>query len=503
MTHVRRQVRNGKTYLYSARTFRDRETGKVRQEVKYLGKEVEKDGERMLKPPVDRKGVRRVLDSGAYVMYRIAQDNGILMQYEDALDGLTRIRDASKKIVILAAECILGPDHSTYVHTGIPEMSDKEIRDVVDLVGRKDPDTISMLERSIAPLIVREFGSSGIVYDLSAIRYYGTENDLARYGHYYHTNGENREINFVLAVTRKGGIPVHHHPLAGSIPSVTTINAFINELRDFGITSILIVMDRGFYSSDNMRELKDYGVIGALPSTVAIHDELIMESKDIENSRNYFQYEDETVFLKEKRMRGSRYVAFFSPRLRTRRLESFYYNLSEKEKSLDTLKGKRFESQSDMTRTVEEELKGLGNLVDVKYDWKEKKFSYKLRHKAIQRKTNRFGYTVLVTNTNIAASELLRVYREKDAVEKAFSHLKPHLEPFFSRSEKGTRARLFLAILGYTLAAVIASRCGIKYNQVLKTISGIREVVYSSGSHAPVEYTKEQRELLGKLKIEL
>ena len=28
-------------------------------------------------------------------------------------------------------------------------------------------------------------------------------------------------------------------------------------------------------------------------------------------------------------------------------------------------------------------------------------------------------------------------YRDKDTVEKAFSHLKPHLEPFFSRSENG------------------------------------------------------------------
>ncbi|MEM3193035.1 MAG: hypothetical protein QW292_13325 [Candidatus Parvarchaeota archaeon] len=62
-----------------------------------------------------------------------------------------------------------------------------------------------MLERSIAPFIIREFGSSGIVYDQSAIRCYGSENDLARYNHYYNTNGENREINFVLAVTRKVG----------------------------------------------------------------------------------------------------------------------------------------------------------------------------------------------------------------------------------------------------------------------------------------------------------
>jgi len=31
----------------------------------------------------------------------------------------------------------------------------------------------------------------------------------------------------------------------------------------------------------------------------------------------------------------------------------------------------------------------------------------------------------------------------------------------------------------------------------------MREVVYSSGAHAPVEYTKEQKEILEKLKLKL
>ena len=81
-----------------------------------------------------------------------------------------------------------------------------------------------------------------------------------------------------------------------------------------------------------------------------------MEYKDIENSSNYIQYDDETIFLKERRVQGLRYVVFFFPRLRTRRFESFYYNFSEMEKNLDALKGKRFQPQSDLTRTVEEEL---------------------------------------------------------------------------------------------------------------------------------------------------
>ena len=53
------------------------------------------------------------------------------------------------------------------------------------------------------------------------------------------------------------------------------------------------------------------------------------------------------------------------------------------------------------------------------------------------------------------------------------------------------------------MIAIMAAKCNTTYNQVLDTISGIREVVYVNGSHAHAEYNKEQRELLEKLKIEL
>ncbi|MCL4480463.1 MAG: hypothetical protein M1113_03140 [Candidatus Thermoplasmatota archaeon] len=100
----------------------------------------------------------------------------------------------------------------------------------------------------------------------------------------------------------------------------------------------------------------------------------------------------------------------------------------------------------------------------------------------------------------MAAHDILRIYRDKDGMEKALSNLKPHLEPFFSRTEEGTTwAGLFLAILGYTMVAITAEKCGITYNKALDTLSGIREVVYSTVSHRHVEYTKEQRELLEKI----
>ena len=115
---------------------------------------------------------------------------------------MTNIREAAKRIGILAARSMTGSYGSIDIHTGAHDGSVKEDRDLTDFIGSENADIISILEHSLSGRIVKSFGSSGIVYDLSAIRYFGSENDLAGYGHYYHSNGGKKEINLVFAVTR-------------------------------------------------------------------------------------------------------------------------------------------------------------------------------------------------------------------------------------------------------------------------------------------------------------
>ena len=105
-----------------------------------------------------------------------------------------------------------------------------------------------------------------------------------------------------------------------------------------------------------------------------------------------------------------------------------------------------------------------------------KAFIYGLKHNAILTRKNRMGYFVLFTNTRMSAVDILRIYRQKDVVEKAFMHSKPCMEPLYARSERGTRARIFLSILGYSIMAMIASRSGFTYKQAEKIISGIKEI---------------------------
>ena len=88
-----------------------------------------------------------------YILYRVAEDNGFIDRYFAAINDLTRIRDPARKIVMLAAECITGSDHSIHLHAGIPDLKDNEILDLIDLVGGNDPDITAILEKSMAGYI--------------------------------------------------------------------------------------------------------------------------------------------------------------------------------------------------------------------------------------------------------------------------------------------------------------------------------------------------------------
>ena len=72
-----------------------------------------------------------------------------------------------------------------------------------------------------------------------------------------------------------------------------------------------------------------------------------------------------------------------------------------------------------------------------------KAFIYGLKHNAILTRKNRMGFFVLFTNTRMSAEDILRIYKQKDVVEKAFMHSKPCMEPLYARSERGTSLPLF------------------------------------------------------------
>jgi hypothetical protein len=124
---------------------------------------------------------------------------------------------------------MIGSTGSIETHTDTRDGTVKENRDLVDFIGSENPHIAAVLQKAI---------SKRIVYDPSAIRYYGKDTDLAEYSHYYDSSKENREINFILAVTWDSRISVRHRIMPDNIVSVSAISNLVMELKDFGIRSV-------------------------------------------------------------------------------------------------------------------------------------------------------------------------------------------------------------------------------------------------------------------------
>ena len=110
-------------------------------------------------------------------------------------------------------------------------------------------------------------------------------------------------------------------------------------------------------------------------------------------------------------------------------------------------------------------------------------------------------FFVLFKITRVSVEYILRIFRQKDLVEKAFV-LKLSMEPLDSRTKRGAKARLFLSIVGYSTMGIIAAWVGFIYQQTEKIILGIKEIVYTNGSPYVIELTKEQKKHMLKNSFE-
>ena len=101
-------------------------------------------------------------------MYSTAVEQGFLFHYDDALQCHTRIRDAAKKILMLAAETIVGPGHSIPLHLGVREM-----REVIETCGgegsRREGVFTPQASPGITLLKVREWHKGQVVPNSAGI----------------------------------------------------------------------------------------------------------------------------------------------------------------------------------------------------------------------------------------------------------------------------------------------------------------------------------------------
>jgi transposase len=124
-----------------------------------------------------------------------------------------------------------------------------------------------------------------LVFDITSLSSASRNIDWLEYG-YNRDRLDLPQVNLGLVLSIHRKIPLYFKLFPGSINDVVTLKNLVAEIKAFGISKSLFILDRGFYSESNIMEMNAEGIdfILPLPFGIKIGKGLISETnQDIEN----------------------------------------------------------------------------------------------------------------------------------------------------------------------------------------------------------------------------
>lgn len=295
-------------------------------------------------------------------------------------------------------------------------------------------------------------------YDSSSISSYSETLNQVQWGR----NKENDklpQINLLLVFGEKSGLPFYYRKLAGNIPDSKTVKHLLEDLDILGFGRTRFVMDRGFYSEDNINGLYREHVkflVGARLSLKFIRKNLDDVYDDIRMFTNYdegistygYTVRAEWNYTQERPYKGDVIKD-------KRRIYIHYYYSIEKGSDDEQAFDKRISSLYNELlegKPVEEHKKAYAQFFEVK-DTPARGRRVYYKEDEIKAARRYLGYFALITNEKMDAFTALHLYRMKDVVEKAFGNIKERLNMrrLLSKSEKCLDGKIFTEFIALIL----------------------------------------------------
>ena len=295
-------------------------------------------------------------------------------------------------------------------------------------------------------------------YDSTSISSYSETLSQVQYG----KNKEDDklpQLNLLLVFGEESGLPFYYRKLAGNIPDSKTVKHLLQDLDILGFGKTKFVMDRGFYSEDNINGLYREHVkflVGVKLSLKFIKKNLDVIYDDIRMFTNYdesietygYTVQAEWDYTQERPYKGD------VIKDKRRIYIHYFYSIekgAEDEQAFDKrIAGLCKELLED--KPVESHRKAYEQFFEVKTTPKRGRQVY-YKEDAIKEARKYLGYFALITNETMDAFTALHLYRMKDVVEKAFGNIKERLNMrrLLVSSEKGLDGKIFTEFVALIL----------------------------------------------------
>jgi len=288
-------------------------------------------------------------------------------------------------------------------------------------------------------------------YDITTISSYSECLRQVQYGHSKEDDGL-PQFNLALVFGEQSNLPFYYRKLAGNITDVMTVKALLEDMENLGFKKVKLVMDRGFYSADNVNGLlKEHlkFIVAVKMSLVYVRSELDKVYDGVLTFENY--NEDYELY--------STTVAYEWPYAQVRPYKGdvlkekrrvylhFFYNIDKAAEDQKNFDRRLMELRSEL---ISGERKSEHEKLYKKY-FEVKSTPVRgvratVREDAVREAKRYYGFFALLSNDKMGSITALELYRNKDMVEKAFGNLKErlNLRRTLISSEQSLYGKLFV-----------------------------------------------------------
>ena len=348
-----------------------------------------------------------------------------------------------------------------------------------------------------------------LCYDITSISSYSEINEFIKYG-YNRDKEKLPQMNLAMLFGQNSCLPVYYHKMPGNITDVVTVTNLLKTFKALEIKSLNFVMDKGFYNKKNIDELLDSK--SKFTIAVPINNKWVKNVIDdiymrIHSPEGYHKLDDEILYISSrlyswgKNNRRCYLHLFYNAHRRAIAIDKFNENLL------------RYKEELESDSLIRDHQKHYDNFFILKKTPKKGlKVSY--NEEAITHYISRYsGFQAILSNAIKDPVKTMQIYRDKDAVEKSFDDLKNQLDMKRLRmhSSKAVDGRLFVQFIALIFMSALRKEMRKtdlieKYTvrELLKEMKTLIKIKYS-GKHGHIltEISKQQRDILEKLKISL
>lgn len=418
---------NGTTYVYQNESYWDKSEQKTKHRRRCVGKLHPETNEII---PNRKKSVTTGLDTSKTEHCTVLTTGPAILldkaAHETKIDNILQAAFPEDWKRILTCAYYLASEGAALCH--VEQWSERsrhpfhlKLADqrVSELLGRITP---SMQQEFFQKWMASNHNKGYFALDITSVSSYSEFIDYIRWG--YNRDSEDLpQINLLMVTSEETHLPIYYRILSGSIRDVSTISESIAGFKLLGSRSVHLVMDKGFFSEANINALYNshYRFSVGIPFTSSIATDAVEENRTGMDSHEHFiniGADDLYAVTKCTKWNGHRcYLHIYYDSLKAE-LENkkFTHRLlqchDELKSNNEKPENRSFYDKYFFVR----DLPKRGRKVQYNEDAVKK------------HKQNHIGWFVIMSNKTRDASEALRSYRQKDAVEKGFDDLKNELD---------------------------------------------------------------------------